>query len=96
MTDYVEETTICRSRYLLGYFGQTETEDCGTCDVCRSAKTGGHLTEERIRAALEGFLDRHPDAGLEQVRAFVNDPAAGLGPEAMEVFRSMMEEIKFG
>ena len=96
MTDYVEETTICRSRYLLGYFGQTETEDCGTCDVCRSARTGGRLTEERIRTALEGFLDRHPDAGLEQVRAFVNDPAAGLGPEAMEVYRSMMEEIKCG
>ena len=31
----MEETGTCRSRFLLSYFGQTESEDCGTCDVCR-------------------------------------------------------------
>ena len=35
MVSYVEETGTCRSRFLLSYFGQTESEDCGTCDVCR-------------------------------------------------------------
>ena len=25
----------CRSRFLLAYFGQEESEDCGKCDICR-------------------------------------------------------------
>lgn len=29
------ETTLCRRRVLLSYFGETATEDCGNCDVCR-------------------------------------------------------------
>lgn len=34
--DYASETGECRSRFLLRYFGQTETSDCGSCDVCRA------------------------------------------------------------
>lgn len=34
--DYASETGECRSRFLLRYFGQTETTDCGSCDVCRA------------------------------------------------------------
>lgn len=35
MIDYVFEEDTCRSTYLLEYFGQKESKDCGTCDVCR-------------------------------------------------------------
>lgn len=35
MIEYVSETDTCRSRFLLAYFGQTESADCGRCDVCR-------------------------------------------------------------
>ena len=35
MMQYAAEEDTCRSRYLLAYFGQTESKDCGTCDVCR-------------------------------------------------------------
>ncbi len=35
MLEYASETSECRSRYLLRYFGQTDTTDCGTCDICR-------------------------------------------------------------
>ena len=35
MIDYVSEEDTCRSSYLLEYFGQKESRDCGTCDVCR-------------------------------------------------------------
>ena len=37
MIDYVSEDNRCRSSYLLEYFGQKDSSDCGTCDVCRSA-----------------------------------------------------------
>ena len=36
MVDYIQEEDTCRSTYLLEYFGQTESDDCLTCDVCRA------------------------------------------------------------
>ena len=36
MLDYIKEEDTCRSTYLLEYFGQTDSSDCQTCDVCRS------------------------------------------------------------
>ena len=38
MIDYVSEGDVCRSSFLLEYFGQKDSNDCGTCDICRSAK----------------------------------------------------------
>ena len=38
MIDYVSQSEVCRSAYLLEYFGQNESADCGTCDVCRASK----------------------------------------------------------
>ena len=37
MIDYVQEEDVCRSSYLLEYFGQSESKACRTCDVCRGA-----------------------------------------------------------
>jgi ATP-dependent DNA helicase RecQ len=37
MVDYVQEEDVCRSSYLLEYFGQAESEACHTCDICRAA-----------------------------------------------------------
>ncbi len=28
----------CRVKYMLGYFGETDSGDCGRCDVCREAR----------------------------------------------------------
>ncbi len=36
MIDYVSQEEVCRSSYLLEYFGQKESTDCKTCDVCRN------------------------------------------------------------
>lgn len=36
MIDYVSQEEVCRSSYLLEYFGQKDSLDCRTCDVCRS------------------------------------------------------------
>ena len=38
MIDYVSQSEVCRSAYLLDYFGQKESADCRTCDVCRAAR----------------------------------------------------------
>jgi len=36
--EYGSSTNICRSRYLLQYFGESNSEDCGICDVCIARK----------------------------------------------------------
>ena len=38
MLEYANCENICRSRMLLRYFGETDTEDCGQCDVCLNEK----------------------------------------------------------
>ena len=38
MLEYANCDNICRSRMLLRYFGETDTEDCGQCDVCLNEK----------------------------------------------------------
>ena len=40
MVDYASEGDECRSRWLLRYFGQEESSDCGGCDVCRARRLG--------------------------------------------------------
>lgn len=47
MLEYAGETSECRSRYLLRYFGQTETGDCGTCDVCRARRSSVRACDSR-------------------------------------------------
>lgn len=84
MTEYVSETDECRSRYLLRYFGQSETKDCGCCDICRS-KT------ERWQSAIGSFLADNPDAGFDEVKAFIDNPENGLGPEAIEIYRRLLD-----
>ncbi len=36
--DYGTSDYICRSRFLLNYFGQSKSDNCGVCDVCISRK----------------------------------------------------------
>lgn len=48
MVGYMEETDLCRSRYLLRYFGERETIDCGRCDVCVEKQKTLPGSSERI------------------------------------------------
>lgn len=56
MIDYVSEEDTCRSSYLLEYFGQTESSDCGTCDICRASRDDAAKKEDRV-AALRRMID---------------------------------------
>ena len=66
MIDYISEEDTCRSSYLLEYFGQKESADCGTCDVCRSSR----------KAAPEKSSATSEDAADDIVR-FINEEMAG-------------------
>ena len=65
MVGYIENKTICRSRYLLQYFGETSSLDCGVCDVC-IRKQQSPLTPKKFARIAEKILQL-----LEQPKMFV-------------------------
>ncbi len=38
MTGYADNERFCRSQMLLGYFGETDAQPCGMCDICLQHK----------------------------------------------------------
>ena len=56
MIDYVERQNVCRSRMLLIYFGETDSKDCGCCDVCLKKNETG-LTQYEYNRIEEKLID---------------------------------------
>ena len=86
---YASDTATCRSRSLLAYFGQTETEDCGCCDVCRS---NGKAAEKYAEKQIREFIAGHPGAGPAEVARWCTDPANGLPRNTLEIYRKLVDD----
>ncbi|WP_375587092.1 ATP-dependent DNA helicase RecQ [Flagellimonas aurea] len=54
MLGYVSNKKLCRSIYLLNYFGEKTAEKCGTCDICTKKKVvaSPHDLEKRVMELL--------------------------------------------
>ncbi len=95
MTDYISEEDICRSAYLLDYFGQSESDDCGTCDVCRAgnAKRQDSSVHEDLEKNLSDFINK--DMGgtysLEDVARRFGSATADTSREYLQVLRKMID-----
>lgn len=85
MIDYISGNAECRSVTLLRYFGQTDSEDCGTCDVCRARKSADS------RKVVSGYLQSHPQATLNDIRAKAADPSSGFPADAVEICREIAD-----
>lgn len=59
---YAESTHKCRSQLLLAYFGETNTDPCGQCDVCLEEKRKVLHTDEyeNISNQIKQLLALHP------------------------------------
>lgn len=94
MIDYISEETVCRSRYLLEYFGQTESEDCGTCDVCR-AKPKAARSEDPA-ALISSFINDEMSGryAIDDVLCRFSSPGQ-LAPEGcVAILRRLIDEGK--
>lgn len=59
VTRYVTESNICRSKLLLGYFGESNFTNCGYCDVCvEEHKKYLNNHEQLIGAILQSITDK--------------------------------------
>ena len=81
---YATDDQVCRSRQLLHYFGETDSHDCGLCDVCLSHRKGGIVSEPRINTAQEKILEMladgkpHPITDLRSIQLPTDELDAAL------------------
>jgi len=72
--EYVNEETICRSRYLTSYFGQSEGSDCGICDICigkRRLREGKYYLQEIERRLIEILMES--SRTMEEISSMIED-----------------------
>lgn len=52
------ESTICRSKQLLAYFGESQAKDCGICDVClgRTKDELSNADFDAIKANIQKYI----------------------------------------
>lgn len=94
MLEYVSETSECRSRYLLRYFGQTETTDCGTCDVCRARRASAPtrtLQQMTRRELIEYIKGKDGEYSLEEIVAEFGNPSGNHSPDYLDILRQLID-----
>lgn len=60
ITRYTQNTDVCRTRQLVGYFGEKDADRCGVCDVCVKENKGKLKTGEfgELAKAILAALDQ--------------------------------------
>ena len=56
MLTYVQNTTKCRNKQLLLYFGEAKAQDCGRCDVCLSRIKNLNHNQQDIKSDILEIL----------------------------------------
>lgn len=97
MIEYVTEEDVCRSRFLLAYFGQSESADCGKCDVCRrnisKVQVNADVTEQETSDALVEFInvECHGKYSLKQINERFSNPTASYSPDYLDILRDLID-----
>ena len=93
MIDYISEEDVCRSSYLLEYFGQKDSEDCGNCDICRASKnrTAGH---NDTAALLVSFIndDKSGRYTLDDVILKFSSANSSASDELIAILRRLIDQ----
>ncbi len=93
MIEYVTEEDVCRSRFLLAYFGQSESADCGKCDVCRRNMSKVQVNAGVTSDALVDFInvECHGEYSLKQINERFSNPTASYSPDYLDILRDLID-----
>lgn len=93
MIEYVTEEDVCRSRFLLAYFGQSESADCGKCDVCRRNISKVQVNAGVTSDALVDFInvECHGEYSLKQINERFSNPTVSYSPDYLDILRDLID-----
>jgi ATP-dependent DNA helicase RecQ len=84
MVDYMVQTEICRSVFLLKYFGEKNPDPCGKCDTCLKNK---EKNIEQLQQQILAWL--HPDSKtMEELERFYQ----GNNDLLLEALRKLLDQ----
>jgi ATP-dependent DNA helicase RecQ len=88
--EYATNRTICRSRFLLGYFGEKNALNCGICDICREMNdtTPSREEFEEIHKKIRELLTLNPQ-GLDIRR--ITEETGGNEGKTLTVIRWLLD-----
>lgn len=89
---FCEETSECRSRILLRYFDEEETEMCGKCDVCRKLNKE-NLSGDDWKAGLQ-LLEKVLSTGPKSMEEIIASSGVKYEKTVNAVVRLLMDEDK--
>lgn len=69
--EYASQIDVCRSRYMLDYFGDKSASDCGRCDVCLDRHP--HTSEQEVIKLGERLLAVLADGQVHDIRDLILD-----------------------
>ncbi|HYH56439.1 MAG TPA: RecQ family zinc-binding domain-containing protein, partial [Anseongella sp.] len=88
--DYAADSSSCRSRLLLAYFGEKSSENCGTCDYCLKLNKA-EVTEEEfvaIKLDIERLLAVSPHSFAEITEKVTSYPEI----KVLFVIRALLDD----
>jgi ATP-dependent DNA helicase RecQ len=93
MIDFVSQDEVCRSSYLLEYFGQTDSADCGTCDVCRNKPFTKASVESSFRDSLQKYIndDMSGSYTLDDLKSNFASQFQGSTSELTSILRDLID-----
>lgn len=89
MIAFLQNETICRERFLLSYFDENTTDNCGHCDVC-AKKQSTPIPEHELRKILLLHFSKKEDS----LASILNEFPHHLKDEIIHTLRLLLDEEK--